>query len=276
MRLTAALIITALLAPICAFAGVLERVAETKILRIGYRVDAQPFSYERVTGEVAGYSVDLCRTVADTLKADLKLDTITIQYLSVTAETRFKAIQANEIDLLCGPTSATLSRRELVDFSLPTFVDGAGLMVRPGLQITKLSDLASKKLSVLAGTTTEKTLKISFPNADITLVTDHQAGIDALKAATTDAYFADRTLLAFLRAKDPDAGALQIADTYLTIEPYALALPKGDTAFRLTVDKTLSRVFQSPRMLAIVKRSFGDAELGSLVNALYRIVPLPN
>ncbi len=50
-------------------AGVLERVSETKTLRIGYRTDAAPFSFEPVTGKVEGYSVDLCRAVADTLKS---------------------------------------------------------------------------------------------------------------------------------------------------------------------------------------------------------------
>ena len=46
---------------------------------------------------------------------------------------RFEAIRQQKADLLCEPTSVTkrtLSRRELVDFSIPTFVDGASLMIR--------------------------------------------------------------------------------------------------------------------------------------------------
>lgn len=257
-------------------AGVLQRVAETKTLRIGYRTDAPPFSYEPQKGEVAGYSVDLCRAVADTLKADLKLDAIAIQYIAVTAENRFQAIQDGVIDILCGPTSMTLSRRELVDFSLQTFVDGAGLMVRPDLSISTLNDLANMKLAVSAGTTTEQAVRTSFPNATIMGVTDHKAGLQALKDSTADAYFADRTLLAFMKMNDPEAEKLQIADEYLTVEPYALALPKGDADFRLAVDKTISRVFRSPKLRAIVQRSFGGADLSLLVKALYRIVPIPN
>jgi ABC-type amino acid transport substrate-binding protein len=257
-------------------AGVLERVAETKTLRIGYRTDSPPFSYEPQKGEIAGYSVDLCRAVADTLKADLKLDAIAIQYIAVTAENRFQAIQDGAIDILCGPTSVTLARREIVDFSLQTFVDGAGLMVRPGVSISSLNDLATMKLAVSAGTTTESAVRSSFPNASILTVTDHTAGLQALKDSAADAYFADRTLLAFLKLHDPAAGALRIADEYLTIEPYALALPKGDSDFRLAVDKTISRVLRSPKLRAIVQRSFGGVELGNLVEALYRIVPIPN
>ena len=276
MRLFSALIALALFTPCIAPAGVMERVAETKTLRIGYRVDAPPFSFQGNDGKANGYSVDLCRAVADSIKHDLKLETIAIQYVTVTAENRFKAIETGAIDLLCGPTSATISRREIVDFSLPIFVDGAGLMVREGLTVSSLSDLATKKLAVRGGTTTERALRSSFPNADIAIVRDHRMGISLLKEGAADAYFADRTVLAFLKATDADAANLMIAQDYLTIEPYALALPKGDSAFRLSVDKAISRVFTNRKLLARVQRSFGDVELGNLVKALYRIIPLPN
>lgn len=275
MRLFTHTLLAILVWAIPASAGVLERVAETKTLRIGYRTDSPPFSFERVPGNVEGYSVDLCRAVAETLKTDLKLDAISIEYNAVTSENRFKALQDGRIDILCGPTTMTVARREIVDFSLPTFVDGAGLMVRAGLSITNLSDLATMKLSVNGGTTTEAALRLTFPNAGITTVSNHSEGMEMLKAGTVDAYFADRTLLAFIKLNDPGASALQIADNYLTIEPYGLALPKGDSDFRLVVDKTISTVFRTPKLRAAVQRSFGGVEPGNLVKALYRIVPMP-
>jgi len=51
-----------------------------------------------------------------------------------------------------------LSRREPVDFSIPTLLDGAGLMVRADGP-KNLRDLAGKKIGVLAGTTTEEALR---------------------------------------------------------------------------------------------------------------------
>lgn len=274
-RIFLPLLAAVIIAPAIAFAGVVDRVQETKTLRIGYRTDSPPFSYEPRKGDVAGYSVDICRAVADTLKADLKLDAIAVQYVAVTAENRFKAIQDGTIDILCGPTTMTISRREIVDFSLPTFVDGAGLMVRPDVSVSSLSDLASMKLAVSGGTTTEQAVRASYPDADIITVDDHSDGVAALKAGTADAYFADRTLLSYMRYNDPDAQDMQIADEYLTVEPYALALPLGDTDFRLTVDKTISRLFRSPQIRGIITSAFGEAKLGSVVRALYRIVPMP-
>jgi polar amino acid transport system substrate-binding protein/glutamate/aspartate transport system substrate-binding protein len=35
------------------------------------------------------------------------------------------------------------------------------------------------------------------------------------------------------------AGKLILAESYLTVEPYALALPRGDEDFRLVVDRAM-------------------------------------
>ena len=75
--------------------------------------------------------VDLCKAVAVNLTKQLNLSSLSVAYIPVTASDRFSAIQQHKADLLCEPTSATLSRRELVDFSIATFVDGASLMIRP-------------------------------------------------------------------------------------------------------------------------------------------------
>ena len=52
-------------------AGVLERAKETGELRIGYRTDAQPFSFKDSEGKAAGYSVDLCRAVVEEAAVEL-------------------------------------------------------------------------------------------------------------------------------------------------------------------------------------------------------------
>ncbi len=275
MRIISILVIALIFGSTAAGAGVLDRVAESQTLRIGFRTDAPPFSYEQEPGKAAGYSVTICKAVADTLKADLNLPAIGIRYIPVTAENRFEALRNGEIDLLCGPTSATLTRRQIVDFSLPIFVDGAGLMIAEDVQISSLGELAGKKLGVRAGTTTERAVRATFPGANITAIEDHAEGMEALKAGQLEAYFADRTLLAFMRHQDPEASGLRIADEYLSVEPYALALPRGDSGFRLAVDQTISRLMRNGQIHEIAKEAFGSADLSSLVKALYRITPLP-
>ena len=109
-------------------AGTLERIRDNGVFKIGYREDTPPFSYKNSIGERTGYSLDLCRAVAAHVKKELGLAKMSVEYVSVTAENRFKAVQSGRVDLLCGATTATLDRRELVDFSVPTFVDGASVL----------------------------------------------------------------------------------------------------------------------------------------------------
>ena len=59
------------------------------------------------------------------------------------------------------------------------------------------------------------------------------------------AYFADRAILSYLASKSSDASKLRIANNYFSLEPYALALPRGDEDFRLAVDRALSHIYRS-------------------------------
>src|SRR5206468_34832 len=141
-----------------ASAGVLDRVAQEKVIRVAYREDAPPFSFKDKIGEPAGFMVDLCRAVAKKLAEQRGLPSLNVVYVPVTAADRFEAITQQKADLLCEPTSATLSRRQLVDFSIPTFLDGASLMVRTDGP-KKLDELTGRKVGVVAGTTTEQSLR---------------------------------------------------------------------------------------------------------------------
>jgi ABC-type amino acid transport substrate-binding protein len=91
-----------------AAAGTLDHIARDKSIRIAFRDDAPPFSYKAKGTQLAGYMVDLCRAVAKKLAEQLKLPTLNIIYVSVTAADRFEAITQGKADLLCEPTTQTL------------------------------------------------------------------------------------------------------------------------------------------------------------------------
>ena len=260
---SALLLVTALAAaPGIASAGTLDQIRQKGVIRIAYREDAVPFSYKDNLNQPAGFMVELCQAVAKDIAQQLNLGSLDVTYVSVTAATRFQAIQMGQADLLCEPTSATLSRRKLVDFSLSTFVDGAGLMIRADGP-KSLQELAGQKIGVLAGTTTEEalrnTLKEDGINADVVLAKTHAEGLAMLDDAKISAYFADHSILAFLIAKSKDPSKLMLADNYLTVEPYALALPRGDEDFRLAVDTALSHIYRSGQIASIFQHGFGGA-----------------
>jgi polar amino acid transport system substrate-binding protein/glutamate/aspartate transport system substrate-binding protein len=263
-----------------ASAGTTDRIRQDKVIRIAYRTDAPPFSYKDKLGEPAGFMVDLCRAVAKNLTQQLGLPSLSVSYVTVTAVDRFDAIQQDKADLLCEPTSATLSRRAMVDFSITTFVDGASLMIGPdGPQ--NLQALAGRKVGVLAGTTTDESLRNSLSKAgitaDVTPVKTHAEGLAMLDDAKISAYFADRSILLFLVRDSKAPDKLKLADVYLTVEPYALALPRGDEDFRLEVDRALSHIYRSPEIGSLLAHTFGEnAQMGPVLQMVYLGSALPD
>jgi ABC-type amino acid transport substrate-binding protein len=243
-----------------AVAGTVDRIKQEQAIRIAYREDAPPFSYNDKIGEPAGFMVDLCKEVAKKLAEQFNLPSLTVSYVPVTAADRFDAITQQKADLLCEPTSATLSRREQVDFSIATFVDGAGLLVR-GNGPKDLRAMAGQKIGVLAGTTTEEALRNTLNDAgivaDVVAAKTHGEGLAMLDDGKISAYFADRSILSTLSRDSKAPGKLRLADDYLTVEPYALALPRGDSEFRLAVDRALSHIYRSGDIIAIFERTFG-------------------
>jgi ABC-type amino acid transport substrate-binding protein len=263
-----------------ASAGTLDRIRQDKTVRIAYREDAPPFSYQGTGAEPAGFMVDLCRAVAKNLAQQMNLPSLSVVYVPVTAVDRFEAIAKGKADLLCEPTTETLSRREEVDFSIPTFVDGAGLLIRRDGP-KSLSALGGRKIGVLAGTTTEDELHASLKDAGITAdvipAKTHDEGMAMLDDGKVSAYFADRGILMFLAGKSKAPGKLLLADNYLTVEPYALALPHGDEDFRLAVDRALSNIYRSGKIAAIFTEIFGaKTKPSQILQSLYLISALPN
>jgi polar amino acid transport system substrate-binding protein/glutamate/aspartate transport system substrate-binding protein len=262
-----------------AAAATLDHIKADKAIRIAYREDAPPFSFKGKGGQPAGFMVELCGAVAKQLADQLGLPPLRIDYVKVTAEDRFDAIAQGKADLLCEPTTQTLTRRKIVDFSLPTFVDGAGLMIRAGGP-KAIKSLAGKKIGVLAGTTTEEelknTLKDNGISADVVPAKTHEEGLGLLDDGKIAAYFADRAILVFLAQQSAAPGKLLLADNYLTVEPYALALPHGDEDFRLAVDRALSHIYSSGEIATIFKGTFGAKSKPTVIlQTLYLVSTLP-
>ncbi|MFG1429568.1 amino acid ABC transporter substrate-binding protein [Xanthobacter sp. V2C-8] len=261
-----------------AAAQTLDRVTQSQTFRIGYRQSAPPYSYAAADGKPAGYVVDLCREVAAGVQKALKLPRLNIEYVQVSADDRLQAVHDGRVDVLCEPTSMTMSRRALVDFSLPTFLDGASVVTR-GAPVKGLEDLAGRKVGVLKGTTTEETLRSTLAQmhvkADVVAVDDHPQGLKMLADGKLDAYFGDRGILFYLITNSPYDKSLSLSDQYFTFETYALALPRGDQAFRLLVDTTLADLYRTERIRDIYARTFGKFPPDQFLNALFVINGVP-
>ena len=260
-------------------AAVLDRARDTGELRLGFRADAQPFSLKKADGEAGGYSVDLCRAVAREVAAELGGKELKIVEVEVSGTDRFAAVEDGRIDLLCEATTVTLARRVQLDFTLPTFATGATLLY-PVDGPTKFDQLAGKKVGVLAGSTTEPALREALERAgiaaEVVSVPDHTDGIQRLAAGEFAAYFGDAAILLYQLLKSPFQDRLRVSDKILSFEPYALALPKGDDAFRLVADRALAQLSRTGQIAEVFESNFGSgAKPSDLVKAMWLLNSIP-
>jgi ABC-type amino acid transport substrate-binding protein len=257
---------------------VLSRVQHSGTLRLGFRSDAPPYSFRAAGGTPAGYMVDICREIADNVKKATKAAQLKVEFVEVTAAERLEAVRDRKVDLLCDPTSVTMARREIVDFSLPTIIDGASLLYRADGP-SNLADFDGKRIGVLHGTTSEETLKATLwqfdVKAEIVSKRTHEDGIAALTEKRIDAYFGDRGILAHYLRGSRRPGNLKLESQYYTFETYAVALPREDARLRLLVDATLADLYRSHSVRRIFAHSFGNVAPDEFVRALYVIHGVP-
>lgn len=260
-------------------AAVLDRVKASGTFTIGYRADTQPFSYKNDIGEPAGYSVELCRSVAAAVKATLGLPELKVNYLELSSEERFDALTSGRVDILCSADTISLTRRETVDFSLMTFASGMTLLYRlDGPH--DFEALAGTKIGALEGTTTleamKKALMAQTITADLVPVKSHKDGVAMLAKGELSAYFGDGGILLYHWLQSPDRAKLKLSDRFLSHEPYGLVLPRGDEDFRLVVDRTLAGLYRSGEIAPLFTATFGsEAKPSELVQAMYLLNALP-
>ena len=236
----------------------LQVITKTKLIKIAYRADARPFSFLNDKGEPAGFSIDICKLVVSSLEHQLGLDSIKIEWVPVTLQTRFSAVASGKADMECGSSTVTLGRMKEVDFSNFIFLESTGIIVKKASNIRSFSDMTGKKIAVPLGTTNEQAiiaqLKQQKVEATLISVKDGSEGIAMLEASDVDGFASDKLLLVGAHIKNPEALVMLPDD--LSVEPYAIALPLGDWAFRLAVNTGLAQIFRTGQVLTVFQAWF--------------------
>ena len=256
--------------------GTLKHIADTGEFKIGFVPDAPPLSFIDKQGKPAGYTITLCRTVATAVKKATGLEEMKVSYVPlVLPEDRLSAVENGSVDIECGASTVTLSRRERVDFSLMTFITGGAVLSLKMSPIPSISDLEKKTIAVIKGTTTHETLRqLSEVNEyafTLRIIETHAKGMELLDAGKVDGYATDRAMIIGQVLQSADAGSYTISSGVFSFEPHALMMKRGDTDFRLVVDRALASLYRTARIRRIYHDWFGryGEPLSPIVEAVY-------
>ena len=275
--------------------GALERIRQSGRIRFGYRNDARPFSYRDEYGNAAGYSIALCRRIADATMADLGLPKLAVEWIPVTAEERFLAVNLGKIDLLCGADTVTLERQRSVAFSTPIFPGGIGALLRsdapaplrnvlsgrqtfhPTWRASASRLVQARAFSAVAGTTAATWLPLRIDELQVltTLQTasSYQAGVDAVLSRRVDALFGERAIVLDAARRQEGGRDLIVLDRQFTYEPLAFPLVPRDEPFRLLVDRTLTQFYASGKIRPLYTAWFGAPDQSAVTFFRWNTLP---
>ena len=239
--------------------GVLDRVAAGGQLVLAHRESSVPFSYVH-QGKPMGYAVDLCLRLAEAVRKKTGMKDMAVAFLQVTPENRMAMVEQGKADLECGSTTNNAERREKVAFTIPHFITGTRLLMKASSKVTRMEDLAGKKLVSTRGTTAykvaEKAARERLMGFALLEAPDHARAVEMVEKGEADAFAMDDVLLYSLAASRPNPKALKVEGRFLTTEALAIALPKQDAAFKKVVDEEMRRLITSREILAIYDKWF--------------------
>jgi polar amino acid transport system substrate-binding protein/glutamate/aspartate transport system substrate-binding protein len=230
-------------------------------LRLGFVDNAAPFSFADAGGNPQGYSVDLCRAVAEGIAAQLKIPPLKVDWVKLTPQNRLEAVRSGRVDIECSTTTWTLGRQQLVDFSLITFVDGGSVLVSAQGPLRRLSEFDGRRIAVITGTTTETALRDALNRSRITAelvpIRTRDEGLALLRDGKVDGLASDRTTLIGVAIAPGTTGGFRLLDEDFSLEQYALTLPRGDADLRLAVNRVLAGLYRSDDIRRLYDRWFG-------------------
>ncbi|MBT8078978.1 MAG: amino acid ABC transporter substrate-binding protein [Gammaproteobacteria bacterium] len=271
-----ALFMMAITAHAAELSGTLKQIAESGQIRIGYVPDAPPMSFVDREGQPVGYSITLCRSVAAAARLAAGLEEIEVVYVPlVSMEERLGAVEDGKVDIECGATTVTLSRRERVDFTLMTFITGGAVLSRKSKPINSISDLDGKTVAVIEGTTTHASIRdfmeLNEMKSTLRIIETHDEGMKLLNEKKVDGYATDRAMLIGQVHLTGKTGDYVITRDVFSFEPYAFMTRRGDTEFRLVADRALANLYRGARIRRIYHNWFGryGESLSPIVSAIY-------
>jgi Na+/H+-dicarboxylate symporter len=103
---------------------VLQRIHETKVLRVGFNPNNMPYTYFSETGELIGFDVDMAQVLARELK--VKLEFVPFDHKQMAAQ-----LDAGLFDVIMSGVAITTPRLQKMAFSVP-YMDGTMCFVVRG------------------------------------------------------------------------------------------------------------------------------------------------
>jgi general L-amino acid transport system substrate-binding protein len=223
-----------------AFSQTLKAIKDRGELICGVSQGVFGFSAPYLKGEWIGFDVDFCRALAAAIFDDPKK----VKFVPLSADDRFRALQAGEIDILSRNSSWTMSREASfgLTFAAVTYYDGQGFLVRRARNVSSALELDNSKVCVQRGTTTELNLADFFTGNgmkyELVYATSEDDAVQAYDSERCSVLTADASALHSARVKMTDPYGHVVLPDIISKEPLGPVVRQADPQWATIVKWT--------------------------------------
>ena len=189
------------------------------------------------TGVVEGFDIDMVNQVAAAIFGTAAGH---VQLRVISAADRIPLLQAGEVDIVARNMTINCTRWDQIAFSAEYFHSGQKVLVQKDSGITRVADLAGKRVCAPAGTTSLDQIQEVAPEAIPVSAVNHTGCLLKFQNGEADAITGDDTVLAGLVAQDPYAEVL--TGQALTDEPYGIGVNAEDVDLVRFINAVLERM----------------------------------
>jgi polar amino acid transport system substrate-binding protein len=192
------------------------------------------------TGNLEGFDIDIANQIAAAIFGSADGH---IQFKAIPSSLREQVLMDHQVDIVVRTYSITCKRLQDINFSTVYYQAGQRILVDKASKVTKLADLANKK--VCATKTSTSLTKISTdPSKPVPVSVDNWSDcLVMLQQGQVAAVSTDDVILAGMAAQDP---TLKIVGDRFTQENYGIGIPKDNDDMVRFVNAVLDDVRAGP------------------------------
>jgi aspartate/glutamate/glutamine transport system substrate-binding protein len=245
-----------------AAADYVQTVKERGVLRAGVKYDSPPYGWlNPATNKPEGFDIDVARIVA----AHILGSADRIQFTQVTTANRIPLLQQGDIDVVLATMTITADRRKQIDFSIPYFPSGDGVLVAASSPLAKPEDLKGKTVCFTSGSASEQFLvealkPLGFPIARKILLNTYPECVQAIKVGRADYLFTD---FGTLQGLAKEIAGVKVLPFLMDTQDWGIGVSKAHPELLDVVNAAIKEAFASGRWLETYKKwQGGDPPAG--------------
>ena len=237
----------------------LQTILERGKILVGTGSTNPPWHFKDEQGNLVGYDVDMGHILAKAIFDD----PTKVEYVIQSSDSRIPNVLTDKVDITCQFMTVTGGRAQQVNFTIPYYREGVGLLLMKDGKHKSYDDLKAAgnaaTISVLANVYAEEMVHQALPDAKVDQYDSVDLMYQALNSGRADAAATDMSSAKWFVTQSPD----QYIEGGHGWNPqtYSCAVKKGDPDFLHFVDiafRELMTGVDFPTYAASFKKWFGE------------------